>query len=95
VSVAHFIGLDESFGHQLVAPRSRTLYDDERWAERAYYLLHLGDLTLNAGRQLYSNAGVWRIFAADARRWSTAKADGYPVGVSRSRESGSGRATYF
>ena len=66
MSEPEIIGLDESFGHQLVAPRSRTLYQHERWAERGYYLLHLGDVTLNAGRQLYPNAGLWRVFAAAA-----------------------------
>jgi hypothetical protein len=59
--------LDESYGHQLVAPRAQTLYDDPRWAERAYYLLHVGPgLTLNAGRQLYRHAGIWRVFAGSA-----------------------------
>ena len=60
-------GLDESFGHQLVAPRATTQYDDPRWAERTYYLLHVDDgLTVNAGRQLLPHAGEWRIFAAAA-----------------------------
>lgn len=59
--------LDESFGHQLVAPRSTTQYDDPRWAERTYYLLHVDDeLTINAGRQLLPHAGCWRVFAAGA-----------------------------
>jgi hypothetical protein len=59
--------LDESFAHQLVAPRSRTQYDTPRWAERAYYLLHVDQgLTLNAGRQLYPHDGRWSVFAAAA-----------------------------
>lgn len=59
--------LDESFAHQLVAPRSRTQYETPRWAERAYYLLHVDQgLTLNAGRQLYAHAGRWWVFAAAA-----------------------------
>jgi hypothetical protein len=59
--------LDESFGHQLVAPRAVTQHQHPRWAERAYYLLHLDEgLTINAGRQLYRNAGHWNIFAAAA-----------------------------
>lgn len=58
---------DESFGHQLVAPRAQTQHDDPRWAERTYYLLHVDDgLTINAGRQLYPNAGLWRVFAGAA-----------------------------
>jgi hypothetical protein len=60
-------GLDESFGHQLVAPRSETQYDTPRWAERAYFLLHVEPgLTLNAGRQLYPHDRRWSVFAAAA-----------------------------
>jgi hypothetical protein len=59
--------LDESFGHQLVAPRAVTEHDDPRWAERAYFLLHVNEgLTINAGRQLYRHAGHWTVFAAAA-----------------------------
>jgi hypothetical protein len=59
--------LDESFAHQLVAPRAQTQYEDPRWAERTYYLLHVDDeLTINAGRQLYPHAGHWDVFAAAA-----------------------------
>lgn len=59
--------LDESFGHQLVAPRAVTQHDHPRWAERTYFLLHVNDgLTVNAGRQLYRNAGNWSVFAASA-----------------------------
>lgn len=59
--------LDESFGHQLVAPRAVKVHDDPRWAERAYYLLHVAPgLTLNVGRQLYPSEGRWRTFAAVA-----------------------------
>lgn len=59
--------LDESFGHQLVAPRAVTEHRHPRWAERAYFLLHVNDgLTINAGRQLYRNAGNWSVFAAAA-----------------------------
>lgn len=60
-------GLDESFAHQLVAPRATTAHDHPRWAERTYYLLHVDDgLTINAGRQLYRHAGHWNVFAAAA-----------------------------
>jgi hypothetical protein len=60
-------GHDESFGHQLVAPRAVTQHDHPRWAERAYFLLEVDeDLTVNAGRQLYRNAGHWTVFAAGA-----------------------------
>jgi hypothetical protein len=59
--------LDESFGHQLVAPRSETQYDTPRWAERAYFLLHVEPgMTLNAGRQLYLHDRRWAVFAAAA-----------------------------
>lgn len=61
------IPLDESFAHQMVAPRARTEHEDPRWAERTYYLLHVDDeLTINAGRQLYPHAGHWNVFAAAA-----------------------------
>lgn len=59
--------LDESFAHQLVAPRAVTEHQHPRWAERTYFLLHVNDgLTVNAGRQLYRNAGNWSVFAAAA-----------------------------
>lgn len=59
--------LDESFGHQLVAPRAIKVHDDPRWAERAYYLLHVApDLTLNVGRQLYPHQRRWWTFASAA-----------------------------
>jgi hypothetical protein len=59
--------LDESYGHQLAAPRSVTQHMDPRWAERAYYLLHVdAGLTLNAGRQLYPHAGAWSVFSGAA-----------------------------
>lgn len=59
--------LDESFAHQLVAPRSTTAHTHPRWAERTYYLLHVDDgLTINAGRQLYAYAGHWNVFASAA-----------------------------
>lgn len=61
------ISLDESFGHQLVAPRAVTVNQDRRWAERAYFLLHVDErLTINAGRQLYPHDGRWATFAAAA-----------------------------
>src|ERR1700730_6341269 len=61
------IALDESFGHQLVALRSQTQHQTPRWAERAYYLLHVEEgLTLNAGRQLYPHDGRWSVFASAA-----------------------------
>jgi hypothetical protein len=60
-------GLDESFGHQLVASRSQTEHLTPRWAERTYYLLHVDDeLTINAGRQLYMHDGHWWAFTAAA-----------------------------
>ena len=60
-------GLDESFGHQLVAPRTDTEHVTSRWAERTYYLLHVDDeLTINAGRQLYPHDGRWWTFSGAA-----------------------------
>jgi hypothetical protein len=77
-------GLDESFGHQLVAPRTQTQHLTERWAERTYYLLHVDhDLTLNAGRQLYPQAGRWATFAAaatPARQYCVRARDPYVPG---------------
>lgn len=50
--------LDESFTHQAVAPKRFAVTDDPRWAERAYHVVSLpGGGILNAGRQLYPNAG--------------------------------------
>lgn len=46
---------DESFTHQLVAPSVTPKYDAAEWADRCYHLLHVGGLTINAGRQLYIN----------------------------------------
>lgn len=67
MDLSQLSGLDESFGHQMVAPRAHTEHVHPRWAERTYYLLHVDDeLTINAGRQLYPHAGSWSIFAAAA-----------------------------
>jgi hypothetical protein len=64
---ASLTALDESFAHQLVAPRSTTQHMHPRWAERTYFLLHVADdLTINAGRQLYRHAGHWNTFASGA-----------------------------
>lgn len=50
--------LDESFTHQAVAPKRFPVTDDPRWAERSYYVVSLpGGGIMNAGRQLYANAG--------------------------------------
>jgi hypothetical protein len=60
-------GLDESFGHQLVASRAQTEHMTPRWAERTYYLLHVNEgLTINFGRQLYMHDGHWWGFTAAA-----------------------------
>jgi hypothetical protein len=51
----------------MVAPRATTEHDHPRWADRGYFLLDVNDgLTINAGRQLYRNAGHWTVFAAGA-----------------------------
>jgi hypothetical protein len=57
--------LDESFGHQLVAPRTVVQHPSPDWAERCFHLLHAGDGTLVClGRQLYPVAGRRFAFAA-------------------------------
>jgi hypothetical protein len=48
---------DESYTHQLVAPQLETLYVHPAWADRCYHQLHVEDLTINAGRQLYPHDG--------------------------------------
>lgn len=53
--VVPLTGADESFNHQLVAPFAQTVYDSPAWGDRCYHLLHVGGLTINAGRQLYAN----------------------------------------
>src|SRR3954452_20878172 len=53
---------DESFTHQLVAPKLALPSRSEGWAERSYYLLTTEQGTiLNAGRQWHANLG--RLFA--------------------------------
>jgi hypothetical protein len=57
--------LDESYGHQLVAPRAATAHVHPAWAERCYHLLHVGpELTLNAGRAVYPHDGRRSAFLA-------------------------------
>lgn len=52
------IGLDESFTHQMVAPRSVVEHPVGTWAERCFHLLTTDDgLVLAAGRQLYPYGG--------------------------------------
>jgi hypothetical protein len=54
---------DESYGHQLVAPRVQTVHDSPNWQERCYHLLFAGDdLMLNMGRAVWSHAGLRRAF---------------------------------
>lgn len=54
---------DESYGHQLVAPRAQTQHDSANWQERCYHLLFAGDdLILNMGRAVWSHAGLRRAF---------------------------------
>jgi hypothetical protein len=60
--------LDESFGHQLVAPRTVVQHPSPDWAERCFHLLHAEDGTLVClGRQLYPVAGRRFAFAAVSR----------------------------
>lgn len=50
--------LDESFTHQIVAPKRVTAITSPRWAERAYFVVSLPEGGLfNAGRQLYAQDG--------------------------------------
>jgi len=61
--------LDESFTHQIVAPRVRTAYEDPRWAERCYHLLFCDEeLMLCLGRQLYPFGGRRFAFVGAASR---------------------------
>jgi hypothetical protein len=66
--------LDESFTHQAVAPRRRVGASDPLWAERSYFVVSLpGGGLVNAGRQLYANAGR-RIGFVSCRRGSGQRA---------------------
>jgi hypothetical protein len=54
---------DESYGHQLVAPREHTQHDDPNWQERCYHLLFASDeLILDMGRAVWPHAGLRRAF---------------------------------
>jgi hypothetical protein len=54
---------DESYGHQLVAPRAQTQHDSPNWQERCYHLLFAGDdLIVNVGRAVWPHAGLRRAF---------------------------------
>jgi len=44
---------DESFSHQLPLPQLHTLHESPAWGDRCYHQLHVDDLTVCAGRQLY------------------------------------------
>lgn len=63
--------LDESYGHQLVAPRAVTAHVHASWQERCYHLLYAGDgLMLDMGRSLWAHQGRRRAFLGvnDSRR---------------------------
>jgi hypothetical protein len=54
---------DESFTHQLVAPRLLSARVDQTWAERTYLSVRLApDLMFNAGRAVYPYRGVSKAF---------------------------------
>jgi hypothetical protein len=54
---------DESYGHQLVAPRAHTQHESPNWQERCYHLLFAGDgLILDMGRAVWPQAGLRRAF---------------------------------
>lgn len=55
---------DESYSHQLVAPRLVTENLDETWAERCYHVLYLNeDVILGMGRAVYPYRGERTAFA--------------------------------
>lgn len=57
-------GLDESYTHQLVAPRSVTAHHSARWQERTYYLLFTDEgLMLNLGRSVWPHERARKGFA--------------------------------
>ena len=63
MSSAPLTSLDESYGHQLVAPRVAAQHADRAWQERCYHLLYAGDgVMLNMGRSLWPQAGLRRAF---------------------------------
>lgn len=57
---------DESYTHQLVAPQLVTQYIHPAWADRCYHQLHVEDLAINFGRQLYPHDGKRFAFAGVA-----------------------------
>jgi hypothetical protein len=57
---------DESYTHQLVAPHLQTEYVHPRWGDRCYHQLHVEDLAINLGRQLYPHDGRRFAFAGIA-----------------------------
>lgn len=55
---------DESYAHQLVAPRVVTEHVDPAWAERCYHLLTVDEeIILHAGRAVYPHGGRRTAFA--------------------------------
>jgi hypothetical protein len=59
--------LDESYGHQVVAPAATTAHQHPAWAERCYHLLHVGGpWVLGAGRAVWPHAGRRTAFAGIA-----------------------------
>ncbi len=57
---------DESYTHQRVAPQLETEHVHPAWADRCYHQLHVEDLAINLGRQLYPHAGRRFAFAGIA-----------------------------
>jgi hypothetical protein len=57
---------DESYTHQLVAPHLQTQYVHPAWGDRCYHQLHVEDLAINLGRQLYPHDGRRFAFAGIA-----------------------------
>ena len=57
---------DESYTHQRVAPALEAEHVHLAWADRCYHQLHVEDLAVNLGRQLYPYAGRRFAFAGIA-----------------------------
>jgi hypothetical protein len=55
---------DESYTHQLVAPRLVTAHVTPAWAERCFHTLFADDLMFNAGRAVYQYGGRRTAFGA-------------------------------
>jgi hypothetical protein len=67
LSPARVIPLDESYTHQLVAPRLITTHPIATWAERCYHTVFDPKLMFHAGRAVYRYRGERTAFGGVAR----------------------------